>query len=159
VSPEEFERRTKALGLAVIKLVDSFPRRGSVQVIGTQLLRAATSVGANYRAACRGRSPADVTAKLSIVLEEADETAYWLELLLESGHAPADAVDDLITEADEITAMTVASLKTLKSRYPRHGAHSFKIDDCRLQIEGRRFRIRNLESRVGNCPCSANLES
>ena len=57
--------------------------------------------------------------ELSIVLEEADETAYWLELLLESGHAPADAIDDLLTEADEITAMTVASIKTLKSRYPR----------------------------------------
>jgi four helix bundle protein len=119
VNPEEFKRRTKALSLAVIKLVDSLPRRGSAQVIGTQLLRAATSVGANYRAACRGRSPADVIAKLSIVLEEADETAYWLELLLESGHAPADAIDDLLTEADEVTAMTVASLKTLKSRYPR----------------------------------------
>jgi four helix bundle protein len=112
--------------LAAIKLVDSLPRRGSAQTIGTQLLRAATSVGANYRAACRGRSAADVIAKLSIVLEEVDETAYWLELLLESGHASADSVDDLLTEAREITAMTVASLKTLKSRYPRRGAHSIQ---------------------------------
>jgi len=119
VNPEEFKRRTKGLGLAVIKLVDSLPRRGSAQVLGTQLLRAATSVGANYRAACRGRSAADVIAKLSIVLEEVDETAYWLELLYEAGLAPADAVDDLQSEAHEITAMTVASLKTLKSRYPK----------------------------------------
>jgi four helix bundle protein len=126
VNPEEFKSRTKGLGLAVIKLVDSLPRRGSAQIIGTQLLRAATSVGANYRAACRGRSAADVIAKLHIVLEEVDETAYWLELLLESGHASADSIDDLLTEANEITAMTVTSLKTLKSRYPRRGAHSIQ---------------------------------
>jgi four helix bundle protein len=119
VNPDEFKRRTKGLGLAVIKLVDSLPRRGSVQTIGTQLPRAATSVGANYRAACRGRPAADVIAKLSVVLEEVDETAYWLELLLESGHASADSIDDLLTEAHEITAMTVALLKTLKARYPR----------------------------------------
>ena len=116
---EEFKRRTKTLGLDVIRLVDALPRRSSAQVIGRQLLRAATSVGANYRAACRGRSAADVIAKLSIVLEEVDETAYWLELLVESGLVPAGKVQPLLTEADEVTAMTVASLKTLKARYPR----------------------------------------
>jgi four helix bundle protein len=119
VNPEEFKRRTKALGLAAIKLVDSLPRRGSAQTIGVQLLRAATSVGANYRAACRGRSPADVIAKLNIVLEEADETAYWLELLHESGLVPVETLNPLISESDEIVAMVVASLKTLKARYPR----------------------------------------
>jgi four helix bundle protein len=119
MNAEEFKHRTKTLGLDVIRLVDSLPRRSSAQVIGKQLLRAATSVGANYRAACRGRSAADVIAKLSIVLEEADETAYWLELLVESDLVPAGKVERLRVEADEITAMTVASLKTLKSRYPR----------------------------------------
>ncbi len=134
MNPEEFKRRTKALGLAVIKLVDSLPRRGSAQTIAIQLLRAATSVGANYRAACRGRSAADVIAKLSIVLEEADETAYWLELLLESGHASAESVDGVLAEAHEITAMTVASLKTLKSRYPRKNAPCVRVPNLESQI-------------------------
>jgi four helix bundle protein len=79
------------------------------------------SVGANYRAACRGQSPADVIAKLHIVLEEADETGYWLELLEESRLVTSASVGPMRSEANEIAAMTVASLKTLKSRYPRHG--------------------------------------
>jgi four helix bundle protein len=119
MTPEEFKRRTKELGLAAIRLVDSLPRRTACNVIGSQLLRSATSVGANYRAACRGRSSAEVIAKLSVVLEEADETAYWLELLVESGLTPSSAVRDITAETDEITAMTVASLKALKKRYPR----------------------------------------
>jgi four helix bundle protein len=116
---EEFKGRTKALALAAIHLVDSLPRKATADTIGRQLLRAAMSVGANYRAACRGRSPADVIAKLHIVLEEADETAYWLELLVESGVVPDKDTGGLASAAHEITAMTVASLKTLKSRYPR----------------------------------------
>lgn len=112
----EFKRRTKELGLAVIRLVEALPRRRTADIIGRQLLRSATSVGANYRAACRGRSVADVVAKLGIVLEESDETLYWLELLVESGIVPANKVADLVAEADELVAMTVASIKTLKSR-------------------------------------------
>lgn len=112
----EFKRRTKALGLAVIRFVEALPRSRTADVIGRQLLRSATSVGANYRAACRGRSVADVVSKLGIVLEEADETMYWLELLVESGMVPASKAANLVTEADELVAMTVASIKTLKSR-------------------------------------------
>ena len=115
----EFKKRTKGLDLAVVRLVEALPRRKAVDVIGRQLLRAATSVGANYRAACRGQSPADVIAKMHIVLEEADETAYWLELLTESGLTTEDKVNGVLSEANQIAAMTVASLKTLKSRYTR----------------------------------------
>ncbi|HTW92883.1 MAG TPA: four helix bundle protein [bacterium] len=112
----EFKRRTKELGLAVIRLVEALPRSRTADVVSRQLLRSATSVGANYRAACRGRSVADVVAKLGIVLEESDETIYWLELLVESGTVPASKVADLVSEADELVAMTVASIKTLRSR-------------------------------------------
>jgi four helix bundle protein len=76
----------------------------------------ATSVGANYRAACRGKSTADVIVKLSIVEEEADESLYWLELLIESGLTPAEKLNSLISETNEILAMTVASIKTLRNK-------------------------------------------
>ena len=111
-----FKERTKALGLEVIRVVEGLPRGKAAQVIGRQLLRSATSVGANYRAACRGRSEADVCAKLAIVEEEADETVYWLELLAEGGVAPSAVTAALKAEADEIVAMTVASIKTLRRR-------------------------------------------
>ncbi len=107
------------LGLGVIEFVGAFPRGRSVDIIARQLVRSATSVGANYRAVCRARSTADMIAKLGVVLEEADETAYWLEILLESGLVSGQRLDELKTEADEIVAMTVASIKTLKSRSNR----------------------------------------
>ncbi len=111
-----FKQRTKALGLAVISLVSELPKDYISAAIGRQLLRSATSVGANYRSACRGRSAADVVSKLGIVEEEADETAYWLEMLAESGLVRIDRVQSLIQESNEIVAMTVASRKTLSSR-------------------------------------------
>lgn len=79
MTENEFKNRTKQIALRVIRLVESLPKTNSAQIIGKQLLRSATSVGANYRAACRGKSEADVISKLSIV-EEADESLYWLEL-------------------------------------------------------------------------------
>jgi four helix bundle protein len=85
-------------------------------VLGRQLLRAGTSVGANYRAACRGRSASAVAAKLGIVEEEADEAIYWMELLVDAGLASRDRVSVLLKEANELVAMTVASIKTLRSR-------------------------------------------
>ena len=84
MTSEELKERTKAFALRVIKLVDAMPRSLAAQVIGKQLLRSATSVGANYRAACRAQSHAEFAAQLYIVVEEADETVYWLELLRES---------------------------------------------------------------------------
>jgi four helix bundle protein len=85
-------------------------------VIGRQLLRCGTSVGANYRAACRGRSISDVIAKLGVVEEEADESIYWLELLVDSHIAPPESISIPRKEANEIVAMIVASIKTLRGR-------------------------------------------
>jgi four helix bundle protein len=111
-----FKERTKNLGLRVIELVEGLPKNVTADEISRQLLRSATSIGANYRAACRGKSTADVMAKLAIVEEEADEAIYWLELLIESGVVAAAQVTELIKEANEILAMTVASIKTLRAR-------------------------------------------
>jgi four helix bundle protein len=104
------------VALDVIRLVESLPRKHVADVIGRQLLRSATSIGANYRAACRGKSRADVLAKLAIVEEEADETIYWVELLVESGILHPSSVSGLLKEVNEIIAMTVASIKTLRER-------------------------------------------
>ncbi len=111
-----FKAQTKKLGLDVIRLVKALPSNLTTEVIGQQLIRAATSVGANYRAACRGKSPADVVAKLSIVEEEADETAYWLEVLLKAGIVSGPAFRNLLLSADRIIAMTVPSIKTMRQR-------------------------------------------
>lgn len=116
MNEQEFKRRTKAFGLAVIRLVESLPRSRTSEIIGRQLLRCGTSVGANYRAACRGKSVLDVIAKLGIVEEEADEALYWLELLLDARLLSQEHVSGLRREADELVAMTVASIKTLRSR-------------------------------------------
>jgi four helix bundle protein len=113
---QAFKQRTQRLALKVIELVEVLPRSRTADVISRQLLRCATSVGANYRSACRGKSTADVLAKLAIVEEEADETIYWLELLVQAEISTSDKVRPLIKEADEIVAMTVASIKTLRNR-------------------------------------------
>jgi four helix bundle protein len=113
---KEFKERTKRLGLRVIRLVEALPQSQTGQVIGRQLLRAATSVGANYRAACRAKSTADIINKLKIVEEEADETLYWLELMVESDLMSEARVAGLMAETNEIIAMTVASIKTLRAK-------------------------------------------
>jgi four helix bundle protein len=113
---QEFKQRTKRLALRVIELVEELPKNRTADVLGRQLLRSATSVGANYRSACRGKSTADVLAKLAIVEEEADETVYWLELLVEAKIVPESRVTPLLKESNEIVAMTVASIKTLRVR-------------------------------------------
>jgi four helix bundle protein len=118
----KFKDRTKRFALAVINLVETLPRKPAADVIGRQLLRAGTAVGANYRAACRGRSIPDVTAKLGIVEEEADESVYWMELLVDSGIVSSERVNSLKREADELVAMTVASIKTLRKRKEQPGS-------------------------------------
>lgn len=112
----EFKKRTKEIALRVIKLVGSLPRSTTAEVIGKQLLRSGTSIGANYRAACRGKSTADVLHKLAIVEEEADESLYWLELLMDSEIVPSKKLSSLYSDIDEIVAMTVASIKTLRTK-------------------------------------------
>jgi four helix bundle protein len=114
MTPEELKRRTKTFGLSVIKLVDRLPRTRSANAIGSQLLNCATSVGANYRAACRARSKAEFAAKLGIVEEEADEAAYWLEVLMEAEIIPSNSAMTLLREANELVAIVVASLVTAK---------------------------------------------
>ena len=115
MTSKEMQARTKAFAMRVIKLVDALPRGLAPQVIGRQLLRSATSVGANYRAACRGQSRAEFAAKLSIVVEESDEALYWLELVGETGLIKAELLVEIIKEANELVAITLASRKTAKT--------------------------------------------
>lgn len=110
----ELKKRTKQFALRVMKLVGALPQNAVGRPIGNQLIRSATSVGANYRAACRGRSKAEFVSKLSIVIEEADESCYWLELIIEGELLSRDKVEALLDEANQITAIMVASRKTAK---------------------------------------------
>lgn len=116
MDPIELQRRTKCFALQIIRLVDGLPTSSAARVIGGQLLRSATSVGANYRAACRGRSKADFVAKLGIVEEEADESGYWLELLMDSQLLSAEELAPALREAGELTAIMGASRKTARGR-------------------------------------------
>lgn len=113
-SPDELRSRTKKFALRVIKLYRSLPNTGEAQVIGKQLLRSGTAVGANYRAACRGRPRAEFIAKLGVVVEEADESIYWIELLSESGAINGGRLKELETEAHELTAIFTAARQTSK---------------------------------------------
>lgn len=116
MNEETFKQRTKSFALDVIQLIAKLPKTRTADVISNQLLRSATSAGANYRAACRGKSVADVISKFCIVEEEADESIYWMELLAESKIVPQEYFTKLMVEANEITAMIVSSIKTLKKR-------------------------------------------
>ena len=112
----ELKQRTKQFALRIIELVESLPKSRTAEILGRQLLRSGTSIGSNYRAACRSRSSAEFIAKLGIVEEEADESAYWMELLVESRIVETSEVDFLMREANEFLAITVASIKTAKRR-------------------------------------------
>jgi len=116
---EELKRRTKQFGLRVIHLVESLPSTRTANVIGSQLLRSATSVGANYRSACRGRSKADFISKAGIAIEEADESQYWLEMLVEAGLVKESLLAELMKEANEIVAILTASVKTARAHLSR----------------------------------------
>ena len=116
---EELKQRTKRFALQVIELVNKLPQNKTTFVIGNQLIRSGTSVGANYRSACQGRSKADFISKMGVVLEEADETLYWLELLLESGIVSQQQLAPLMKEANELVAIFTASLKTARSNSTR----------------------------------------
>ena len=112
----EFKDRTKQIALKVIDLVDALPADRASDVMARQLLRSATSIGANYRAACRARSTADMINKLKIVEEEADETLYWLELLSASRKPGDIGMPAVAKETNEVLAMTVASIRTLRAK-------------------------------------------
>ena len=108
----EFKRRTKQLGLAVIRMIEKFPETRLAWVVKDQILRSALSVGANYRAVCRAKSDKDFINKMRIVEEEADETAYWLEIIEESDLLKSDDLRELKREVNELVAMVVASIRT-----------------------------------------------
>lgn len=112
MNQDELKRRTKQFTLRVMNLVDALPRTTTGRAIGGQLVRAGTSVGANYRAACRGRSKAEFAAKLGTVAEEADESCFWLELIVEGGLLEEGLVKPLLNEANELTAIFTAAAKT-----------------------------------------------
>lgn len=116
---EELKRRTKAYALRVMRLCDAIPNTSAGRVIRGQLLRAGTSVGANYRAACRAKSPADFIAKMGIVEEEADESLFWMELLVEGEILPKDRLADLMAEGDELVAIFVSSINTARTNNPK----------------------------------------
>jgi four helix bundle protein len=115
MTSEELKNRTKRFALDVIRLGDKLPQKKATEVIFGQLVRSATSVGANYRSACRARSQADFISKITIVEEEADESSYWIELLDESGLMNKEHLSNLLTEANELTAIFTASGRTAKT--------------------------------------------
>ena len=113
---DELKQRTKIFALRVIKVYQSLPKTTEAQIIGKQLLRSATSVAANYRAACRARSQAEYFSKISIVIEEADETMFWLELLWESNISKQELLQNLYDENEEILKIVVVSRKNSQKK-------------------------------------------
>ena len=117
MNPTEMKARTKTFALRIIKLTRAIPKTDDAgRVIAKQIVRSGTSVAANYRASCRGRSRAEFIAKIGTVEEEADETALWLELLIESGIMPAKKLSALLEEANALTAIMAASRKTASGK-------------------------------------------
>jgi four helix bundle protein len=111
---EELKRRMLDFSVAVIRTVEALQKRPSTEIVGRQLIRCASAIGANYRAACRGKSRADFIAKLAIAEEEADESQYWLEILVSLGAISEDSFRRLHREAGELTAILVSSIRTAR---------------------------------------------
>ena len=111
-----FRERTKNLALAVIKLSEILKKSEGSRIIGKQVLRSATSVAANFRAACRARSAAEYYSKLCIVIEECDETLFWFELIESAGFIKSEQLKELITETYKLLAVFAKTRKTLKSK-------------------------------------------
>ncbi len=111
---EQLRTRTKDYAIRIVRLYRSLPPSPEAQIIGKQLLRSGTAVGANYRAACRARSKAEFVSKIGIVTEEADESAFWIELLVDLGIARKERLADLLQESRELTAIFSASRQTAK---------------------------------------------
>lgn len=116
MTADELKDRTKKFALLTLRLVGTLPPGKIGDVLGRQLMRSATAVGANYRSACRGRSKADFISRIQIVEEEADESMYWLELLIEAGTGDKSKLELLHKEAKELTAIFTATARTAKAR-------------------------------------------
>ena len=111
----ELKDRTKQFALRILKLTAALPNSPEAKIVRNQLGRAGTSVGANYRASCRARSQAEFVAKIGNVIEEADESCFWMELIIEGRFMPAPKVEPLLAEANELTAIMTASRKTAQN--------------------------------------------
>ncbi|OFX24377.1 MAG: four helix bundle protein [Bacteroidetes bacterium GWA2_31_9b] len=116
MNSSDLKKRTKVFALEIIKLVNLLPQSNISQIISKQILRSATSVGANYRVVSRAKSNKDFINKLKICEEESDETIYWLELIEESGLLKNELTEKLIKEANELTSIFVASINTTKKK-------------------------------------------
>ncbi|HVF48979.1 MAG TPA: four helix bundle protein [Pyrinomonadaceae bacterium] len=114
IQAEELKRRTKQFAIRIVKLFRALPKTDEARVIGKQVLRSGTSVAANYRAVCRSRSKAEFIAKIGIVVEEADETVFWLELLVETNIVRRNMMNNLLSEANELLAIFASSQHTAK---------------------------------------------
>ena len=114
MNPDELRERTKQFALSIIKVVEALPNTVTGRAISNQLVRCGTSLGANYRAACRGRSRAEFNSKLHIVLEEADESVFWLEIIKEKKFLSDDKIKFLLNEAEELTKIFSKSYYTAK---------------------------------------------
>jgi four helix bundle protein len=116
MNSDDLKTRTKKFALSIIELAAKLPNTAAGKVISYQMIKAGSSIGANYRAACRGRSKAEFNSKLHIVLEEADESVFWLELIVESDILPLEEIKELLNEANELTAIFAKSFYTAKRR-------------------------------------------
>jgi len=114
MNQRDLQERTKRFALQIIAFWESLPRDETCKTLGRQLLRAGTSVGANYRAVCRAKSKADFIAKFGTVLEEADASAFWIELLIDAKKATRQAAQPLLQEANELTAIAISSINTAR---------------------------------------------
>jgi len=145
MNEQELKARTKQFGLRILKLVDALPKTSAGRAIGNQLGRSGTSVGANYRAACRGRSKAEFIAKIGTVAEEADESAFWLELIIEGGLLKPELVSPLCQEAEELTAIFTSSGRTAKQNNQQS-----TIKNPKSPIRSPKFPISNPQSSINN---------
>ncbi|HXH48511.1 MAG TPA: four helix bundle protein [Terriglobia bacterium] len=117
--PEQLRKRTKRFAIRIVTLFQALPKSDVARTLGRQLLRSGTSVAANYRAVCRARSKAEFIAKMGVVLEEADETAFWLELLIEAKVIPKSRLEALLAETSELVRIFSASRQTAQTRPPK----------------------------------------
>ena len=118
--PEQLRERTKQFAIRIVRLFRSLPKNDEARIMGKQLLRAGTSVAANYRAVCRARSRAEFISKIGVAVEEADETVFWLEILVETGLVPRVQMEKLLAEANELLAILAASQRTARAGKVSH---------------------------------------
>jgi len=138
---DELKKRTKRFGLRIMKLVAALPNTPQGRTVGGQLVRAGTSVGANYRAACRSRSSAEFTARLGVVEEEADESGYWLEMIIEGELMEAKLVEPLLAEANELVAIMTSSRITIYRKQLADKQNATRAIRRKSQIKNQQSKI------------------